>query len=143
MLYLQCDNRKAGEHSPSHNFINDNHRSEFKNNIEIQQAFKTPAAYREAVYAMVKGSHRKEWTIRDNQDTIALLVTVECPDIHYQKLSAAIVLWIKPEYRGIPQVAKLMVEAQRQSAIQSNCDYMVRTSKLTPFITKQIVRRVK
>lgn len=143
MLYLQCNTCMDGEHSPNSNFIADNYHTEYHESAEIQESFETPEAYRNAVLMMVMGSVRKEWTIRDsNDDTVALLVTVKCPDIHYNYLSAAIILWVKPAYRGNQHVARLMIKAQQNSAIQTGCKYMVRTSKITPFITKQIVRRV-
>lgn len=116
---------------------------EWATSPEIQESFKDRLEYRKTVREMVTSTERLEWYLMDGDKIVGMICVSTFADIHYRKLAGATLLWVLPEYRENIETQRIVIKALRASAYEFFCNYYVRTSKVTPFITKQIVRRVK
>lgn len=141
MIKLRGYHAQAGNYFSFSAFFEQNVVNEWKANLEIQESFKSFLKYRKMVSSQVTSMSRDEWYLMDGDKTIGMICVSAFSDIHYRKLAGATLLWVLPEYRGNIEVNRSIIKALRASAYEFECDYYVRTSKVTPFITKQIVRR--
>lgn len=141
MIKLRGYKAQAGDYFSFSAFFEQNVVNEWKASPEIQESFGDHIDYEETLVRMVTSISRYEWYLMEGDKTIGMVCVSDFEDIHYKRLAGATLLWVLPEYRGNIKVKRAVIKALRASAFGFECDYYVRTSKVTPFITKQIVRR--
>lgn len=117
-------------------------RMEYLANPEIMESFPDVRAFRQAAEAMILPWDRHEAYLWDGIEIIGMIVTFNYVDYHYGKTTGASVLWVSPDYRGRREVQKLVVKALYDAARKDGSQTLVRTTKLTPYVTKQIARRI-
>lgn len=142
MIKLHGFKLAAGEPFALPQFFADNAATEWYSSLEIKKSFRDRLEYRNTVRRMVTSIERVEYYLMDGDKIIGMVCVSPFEDIHYRKLAGATLLWVLPEYRENIEVKRAVVKALRASAYEYYCKYYVRTSKVTPFITKQIVRSI-
>lgn len=109
---------------------------------EIREAFPKIEDFKSAAEDMILPWDRREVYLFDDYQRIGMIVTFAFTDYHHGRATAASILWVKETYRGRKDVQKLILKELRQAAIDDGSRVFIRTSKLTPLITKQIVRKI-
>lgn len=133
----------SGEPIVEPEFIAQRAYTEYHTCPEINHSFNTYSEYLEAIHEMVVDTDRIEYYIKDSQGVlVGVIIVQQYFDIHYKTLAAASVLLTMPYLRGDRQLAKLVVKCLKNAAEALGVRYYARTSKATPYVTKQIVKEI-
>lgn len=117
---------------------------EYNNNIEIKNSFESFFEYYCALQDVVCASDHVEYYLLDSDGRrFGCIVLQAHEDIHYGSIAVASVLWIPNEYKGDPEVARLIVSIFKKFCKDYGIKYYKRVSKITPYIHKHIVKEVK
>lgn len=143
---LKVHSQVVGGESPfiHEHFFKSNVAREWSRNIEINTAYPLVEDYETVVRNSIQPFDRIEVYLKtDDHHIIGMMACLNYTDMHYGNTVAAGILWVTPLYRGYQEINKLLVKALRDAAIQCGASVYIRSSKVTPYITKQIARRIK
>lgn len=143
MLKVHSQVVKGEEPFLHEHFFKSNVGKEWSANEEINTSFPTVEDYEGVVRNSIQSFDRVETYILIGRKVIGMMVSLNYTDMHYGNTVAVGILWVIPDYRGYQEINKLLVKALRDAAIQCGASVYIRSSKVTPYLTKQIARRIK
>lgn len=109
---------------------------------EIRSAFPSIEGFKEAAEEMIIPWDRREVYLKEGDQFIGMIATFTYLDYHHGQATAASILWVREAQRGRKDVQKLILKELKHAAKADGSRVYIRTSKITPMVTKQIVRKI-